>query len=313
MCSRRFVMKTIRIYCLSALLLLIMFGCSRIKDDLDDCPVILHLYFESVMRKYQYEDVTDRLDLYMYDNSGKLMKKYSYTREELEAMDFSHVSEMKKGQYMFVASVNQADCYDVSGEHDMNALNISLNTVYGNEVHDRQKDLYHGNKIVPIPDYRKGTIHVYDTIALYKNTNHINVDVVYNGPLEPGQVVSAYIDGNNGSFGYSNVCHDESERLYRPHGRDEQLPSWLFRLTTMQLWIGSDLTLHVEKGEPEGEKTQIKQFGLVSEILKHPDYNTDDDLDQQDIYDIKLVIDANGVILNLIINDWYVIRQGEDI
>lgn len=255
--------KYISILCAFSLLL---GGC--IKDSLEDCPVLVHVYLESVMKKYQYEKIADRLDLYLYDSNEKLVNKFSYSQADLARTEFIPVLSVQEvGDYTLVASLNQSQFYEFSGIEYLDTYRVSLKPMESNKIRDKQNDLYHGYKHLSVPYTHN--INQYDTIAVYKNTNHININITYEGRVAQGVNRNVYLKGNNGSFNYQNVCDARSERIYLPHTSQSRSDSWYYQFTTMQLWLGSDLSLIV-KEEKDGEEKVVNEINIVNEIAKAP-------------------------------------------
>lgn len=279
------------------------------KDDLEDCPILLHVYCRSVMEKYSYENITDKLDLYLYNQSGAFVEKYSYTRQELAQADYNALIEIWNfGDYTLLASVNALQPYLVTGTENLNAFKVGLIAEANDTVRNKPNDLYHGHKAMALPF--TGIINRYDTLDIYKNTNHIDVNISFENSSVPDELVlTPLMHGNNGSFDYSNKCHPDSRRIYLPHTRQDMQDGIQLQFTTMQLRIGSDLTFMLYE-DFKGEKKIAHEFNLMEMIAKNPKYDTDEELDQEDHFRITLVYKSDYGILELKVNDWYVIRQG---
>jgi len=298
-------MKAKWLYFLLAFLLFFQ-GCY--KDDLKDCPIMLHVYFKSVMKKYTYKEIVDRLDLYLYNQGGAFVEKFSFSADELQMIGYEPVLPIWDfGDYTLVTEVNAGNSYTVeSGSLD--AFRVSLKAEQGNMVRSKQEDLYHAHKELSLPF--TGIIHQYDTLDLYKNTNHFNVDVSFEGGYIPTEAnIQASILGSNGSYDYTNLCQPNSSRTYLPHSRNEKSGHILMQFTTMQIRYGNDLVLRVDTEDSGGIKTEKSRVDIMKMLSTN--YPTNDDLDQEDIYDIKLVLKDDYSVLEMMINDWYVIRQGE--
>lgn len=297
-------MNTKHIYLLITLFLFLG-GCN--KDDLEDCPIMLHVYFESVMTKYEYENIADQLDLYLYNQNNSLVERFSYSKNQLQQANYTPVLPIWEfGKYTLVALVNPKD-YTISGDGDINSFQVALNSEEGDTVRTKQSDLFHAYKVMDLPF--TGIINRYDTLDLYKNTNHILVNISFERYDTERSTLHAYMSGNNGSSDYKNDCNPNSKRIYLPYTKKWEGRKVSMQYTTMQLKIGSDLTLYVEE-EREGTRTIMKELNIAETISKVSEYNTNEKLDQEDTFTIDLVLSSDYIILDLKINDWYIIRSG---
>lgn len=283
-------------------------GC--FSDDLSNCPVDLHLYFESVMPKYTYEGVTNRLDLYLYNGMDVLADKYTYSKAELEAIDYRPVLPLGAcDRYTLIALVNAESEYAVTGTEELHTFHVSLLASAGGVVRNKQANLFFARKEVFTKDVTSDTKCIYETLALYKNTNHLFVDITFESPvgLQLGEL-NTYLEGNNGSFNHQNKCHPVSNRVYLPHETNVAPgnANIQYSLTTMQLWIGSDLTLLVE--EEQKELLRLRVMDYLSKV-----YDTDEKLDKEDMFYLNLVLKNDFTIVELKINGWYVIRSGVEV
>ncbi|GEM_PF-4283467 len=258
-----------------------------------------------------YEEFVENIDLYLFDTDGYLVNSYSYRKDDL--YNYKALLPMQEeGDYLLVASVNNSDDYSTSGKDDLQSFQISLKTDEANIIRRKQADIYHGMQNV---SFTPSTWLFWeeDTVPLYKNTNHINVSLTYNGYTSPGEsTLNMFIEGNNGTYDYKNDCMSSSLRTYYPHSIEavsEKVDR--FRFTTMQLYIGSDLLLYLQDKNADGKIILNKQLNILSYLSRI--YPTNDHLDQEDIFNIDLTIDGDFQILELKINDWFLIRGGEEV
>lgn len=293
---------------------LLLEGCY--KDDLEDCPIMLHVYFESIMEKskgsdYKYENVTDQLDLYLYDQGGNLTEKFSYSRNELELMGYQPVLPIRNfGDYTLIALVNGRNSFNVES-NNMEAFRVSIKKDDKDTVKTRPSNLHHAYKNLHLPF--TGVINQYDTLDLYKNTNHINLDISFKGGSFPEYInLYTYLGGNNGSSNYRNICLPNDYTIYTPNNTQKVADHLKQQFTTMLMWLESDLTLFIEE-EVEGVKTLKCELNIVKELANSKEFVTNEDLMKEDIFNIILVLDNDYTVLKLQINDWEVIKMGEDI
>lgn len=288
--------------------LLLFRGC--FNDDLSDCPVRLQVYFESVMTKYRYEEVAKQLDLYLYDGMNMLAGHFTYTREELEAVN--HRPEIPLGgcdHYTLLALLNAGDTYVVTAPEQLSDFSVSLPALSGDTVKSKQPDLFFGRKEIRTTEIKESNRCIYEVLPLYKNTNHLFVNVTFEAATSSQKEdPDAFVEGNNGAFDQQNRCHPSSRRVYLPHDTFKGVESVdiQFRFTTMQLYIGSDLLLLLKEKDKECFRLQIMDY--LSKI-----YETDEELDQEDMFYFNLVLKDDFTIVELMINGWYVIRSGVEV
>lgn len=299
------------IYIFLLLMVFSLNGC--FKDDLSFCPIKLQVYFESVMTKYEYENITDRLDLYVYKDQV-LMEKFTYSKEELKQINYSPIIPVTYcDSYTLLALTNLSDCYSVSGTDKLSTFHVALNTAIADTVKEKQTDLHYAKKVLPIFEANEANQIIQETLHLYKNTNHIYLNVSFNGEYNfRATDLQARLQGNNGTFNHQNKCHAASNRVYHPHVVDTDVADAdiQFWFTTMQLWTGNDLELYLEESAG-GKKVEKARLRIMDEISKV--YDTDAKLDQEDIFIIELVLENDFTIFELKINDWYIIKSGIEV
>jgi len=260
------------------------------------------------MEKYKYENITDNLDLYLYNQNETLVEKFSFSKKDLENSKYSaELRIWEFGDYTLVASVNASESYNVNAGN-LNSFRIDLKAETNDTIRTKQDELYHGQKKMSLPF--TGVVNRYDTIDIYKNTNHIEVNVSFENSYIPEEIqLKSYLKGNNGSFNYLNTCYPESNRVYLPHQRYDEKNGIYMQFTTMQLWIGSDLKFFLQK-DFRDDKEVVSELNIVEEIAKNPAYDTNEELDQEDHFIINVVYNSDYQILELKVNDWYTIRNG---
>lgn len=287
--------------------LVIYAGCY--KEDFSDCPHVLYLYYRSVMQKYTYEDVVEQLDIYLYDTNGQQISTYTYSVEELDDIDFMPKIPVEKNTvYSIVSVLNAHNDYTIENGLELQSFKLSLNTQSGDTVREKQDDLFYGMKQITVIGLENR--QQQETIDLYKNTNHINLNVSFRNGKPDGYPLFARLEANNGSFDYTNKCYPQSFRIYEPYLQNEYSGKELFCFTTMQIWLGSVVNLFLET-EEGGRRIQKSEMNIVEVITKV--YNTEEKLAQEDIFNINLILDADYTIFELSINEWYVIKSGEEI
>ena len=293
---------------LLALAALLLKAC--FKDDLSDCPANLQLYFESVITKYKYEEVTNRLDLYLYNGADALAGIYSYSQEELKEINYRPVLPLGTCErYTLLALVNAGDDYIVTRAEQLNTFKVSLRTTVGDTVKKKQEDLFFARKEIQNTEPGSSGRWIYETLPLYKNTNHIFVNVTIESPDNSQlHALQAYIQGNNGSFNNQNNCYPISNRVYLPHKTTIETGSIniQYQFTTMQIRTDSDLILFFHENEEEMLKLII--MDQLSKV-----YDTNEKLEKEDVFYLDLILKNDYTIIELQVNGWYTIQSGVEV
>jgi len=299
------------------MLLILLTGCY--KDDNSDCPEGRYIYFNSVMNKYDYEDVAECVHLYLYDNQGKLADTYSFSTQQLEASGYKvQLPFYTPGDYTLVAQVNYSDeHYAVTGHDDLSSFRSSIQC----GPSDLQNDIWHGYRTIRFDRYSIARQEC-DTVDVYKNTNNFEVYVRFkDGSIPQRKNITAYMEGSNGMVGYNNNCIAGSLRTYRPYTTMESNHQYSFR--TMNLNTDSDLALYLEAADMT-RASQSVSLPIASYLAQIKDaggnylYKTQAQLDQEDRFEIIVTLDDNGPggnlqIIGLIINGWALIKQAEEL
>ena len=307
-------MKTKSLF-LVPMLLLMLTGCY--KDDNSDCPEGRYIYFNSVMNKYDYEDVAECVHLYLYDNQGKLADTYNFDAQQLKANGYKvQLPFYPPGSYTLVAQVNYSeDYYGITGDNDLSSFRSSIQC----GPTELQNDIWQGHETIRFDRYSIAQQEC-DTVDVYKNTNNFEVYVRFkDGSIPQRKNITAYMEGSNGTVGYNNSCIAGSSRTYEPHTSLENNHQYSFR--TMNLNTDSDLALHLTAAD-RTRAVQVLSLNIVPYLAKIEDgwgnylYKTQAQLDQEDRFEIIVTLDDPGntgnlQIIGLVINGWALIKQGE--
>lgn len=302
--------KSTYILILVLLLLQVMQAC--IQDDLSNCNKERFIWFKSINTKYDYAKIVQQVNLYIYNEELQLAGELAYSKEDLMQTDSKvSIPVQYTGKYMFVALVNQSDPYLVYDTQELTTWKTSLQTYKGNEISFKLPDLYHSRKEIvsgpenPLPG---------DTMYLTKNINHIylTVECSTSSVLES---LEPYIYGSNSLFNYENRLLGDRMITYHPHDTKVMTNQRKYSLTTMLLRIGGDLSLYFKEQNPDGSVANRKLFNITEELAKVKDSNgnrlyfSDARLAFEDEYNFTIVLDASSQIIDLKINDWYVVKD----
>jgi hypothetical protein len=295
-------------------------GC--IKDDFKDC---LYITFDAINPKHIYTDEVQRVSIYFYGlEDNELVREYHFERNQLRRRDQAAIiPDAPVGTYRVLAIVNDG-IYTVTGDYE-NYVE-SYTEVILDELSYNAESLFSAAKEITV-EADPENVQV-ENMHLVKHNNNIIVHLEYAEedpylPLE-GTNLSLWIDGSNHRHHYR-----EQYQLYTYNGdtkltsnpweridnRDNQteahrLPDHpaRFSLTTMRLWHGSDVTLHlreifqpstrVEPGQLRDVDIDVDEYLkmiIIDEITKELKYGSDLDLEYHDEYHITIRLDNNGV------------------
>lgn len=302
--------KSTYILILVLLLLSVMQGC--IKDDLGNCYKERFIWFKSINTKYDYAKIVQQVNLYIYDEKEQLTGELIYTQKDLiQTGSKVYIPVQYTEKYRVVALVNLLDHYVVYDTDELMTWRTSLETGKGNEISFKLPDLYHSRKNItfgpenPLPG---------DTMYLTKNINHIYLTVECSTPgvLES---IQPYMYGSNSLFNCENRLLGDRMITYHPHDAKVMTNQRKYSLTTMLLRIGGDLSLYFKEQNPDGSVANRKLFNITEELAKVRDSNgnrlyfSDARLAFEDEYNFTIVLDASSQIIDLKINDWYVVKD----
>jgi hypothetical protein len=315
------------------------------KEDYRNCPGGMYILFAPQNSKHILSDQGQRVSLYFYDTeTDSLVERFHYLREELQIVDQAGVSylaafvpQLADGTYRMLAMVNGGfpgtkqfdDQYTESEQYERFS---TVHTRLLDEMLDYKPiPFFSGEKTLSVAVNTASVVPTH-LLTLAKHTNNIHLHIVYDEYEPwPSTNIEAYIDGANRRFDYAAYACDSTQRLVsRPWERRINPPGHYlpdhpagFSLTTMRLWRGGDITLHIdETGGTRADDDLFKHhIDLnLAEILsqvKHNDgnhpYDTDAELEFNDEYNIGITLGRNFTLLGVRINNWDVVTGEVDI
>jgi len=298
------------IYILLLLLWPVMQSC--IYDDLSDCFRERYIWFKSINTKYIYEDIAQQVNLYIYDEQQQFINELICTHDDLIRTGGKvYIPAQYEGKYWIVALVNLSDNYIVYDTEEFAHWKASLQTANGNEVSSKLPDLYHSMKAIsfgqdnPLPG---------DTMYLSKNINHIYLTIECSAS-DVLENIQPYIYGSNSLFNYENRLLGDRMITYHPHNTQKYTNRMQYSITTMLLRIMGDISLYFKEQESDGSISDRKIFNITEELAKVKDsngrklYDSDIKLSLEDEFKFVIVLDKSSQIIDLKINDWYVVKD----
>lgn len=305
-------MKRIYKICLGLSVFIFLNGC--IHEGALDCPrEERYVCFKSVMKKYDFRDIVDHTTLYLYNDVDELVFKRTYTKEELIQHNYrAPLPVQKPGAYTLVASMNSGDDYLKNEAQKLSDFRISLIPDRHNHVTRQQSDIYHGSSPICFTGEAPGENECDYLVWLYKNTNYIHVTLTHNGYTPPpGGTIRSAIEGDNGTYNHRNENLPNHDRIYIAHTRESEPVSEFFLSTVMHIRSRNNVVLKLEEFDGQGVVNTMQEKDLIQEFLKI--YPTDEELDQVDLFDVKIELGDNMTIVSMTVNGWYTIRDGVEI
>lgn len=306
-------------------------GC--VKDSNSGCVSGIELCFEYVLNNEGVDlfgEEVEKISVYVFDGDGIYSDVYTESGAPLAAPGYTMPLPLDRGRYTLLAwggtLANHMigkieDGQDIfsaglqKGVTRLEDFRIELDKATSGRaapwpdypVAANVPDLYYGMAEVEVRTGKTMT----EKISLTKNTSRIQLKIIElpgsSDPL-PSDVsqipYEAYGFGNNTMLNYENKIAPQAPTLtYIPSGFDVQTgPVYNIFLTAPRLVTGNPVTLRLW-AEQEGRF--IMNENLVSIILKSDEYNTQDDIDREDLFLIEVVVDRRaGLDVMVKINGW---------
>ena len=316
---------------------------SVIYDGEGDCSVKYRIEFE-YERNMEFADAfaskVPSVSLYVFDESGVLVKQMSESGQALAADDFAMMLELEPAEYDLLAwcgvdgksftlptaivgktTLEQMQCAVVRRTSDK-----------GSYVDKDLNPLFHGLRRINYSS--EAGVHT-EVISLTKNTNNFRIilqqtwsDSADTEAVDVSKFDFAIID-NNGRMDYDNSVMEDEQIVYRPWDittgyvdvdaeisatRANQVAVAVAELTTARLMADSEPIL-VVTNKATGERVlsvPIVDYALLVKGNYNRAMDDQEYLDRQDEYNMTFFI-HNGQWLSssIIINSWRVVLNNQ--
>lgn len=311
-----------RILLTISLLLLLLSGCT--KDDLSVCvtSTAFKCSFEfNDEQTDQFAKLVNKIDLYIFDASGLLVKHISEAKEHLPE-GYTVTTNLNYGTYTAVlygtvdgnkevsVGTKQGNLTTVlkamkEGESRMADMRLMLNSITG----QTDKDLgvvLHGM----VSNFTVTSTPETHNVQFIRNTHvmELNVSGLENitTPARSLSDVLVRVEGNNKAYLYDNTLDMELGKVtHAPYWQKFSNNILVSRLSVLRLFKEHPMTLKIYHGN-----NNIWQLNLTAEIMKSPDYTTNEDLDREDKFIINVKITTAGDI-TITVNGWTTTASSE--
>lgn len=313
---------TDRILLTFSLLLLLLSGCTQ--EDLSTCVTrtTFACSFElNDEHTDQFSKLVNKVDLYIFDGSGLLIKHVSHTQNRLPE-GYTLDADLDRGTYTAVLYATADGNKEVLvgtkqgnlttalasmkvGESRMEDTRLMLNSLSG----ESNKDLgvvLHG-MVSKFTVTGKSQVH---HVSFMRNTHVVELHVSGLGYLVPQTDalpnVEVRIEGNNKAYLYNNTLDMELGKVtHTPYWQEYTNNNLTSRLSVLRLFKEQPMTLKIYEGD-----RAIWQMNLTEEIMKSPNYSTNEDLDREDMFVVNITVTVSGD-LTIVVNGWTTTTAGE--
>jgi len=303
---------------LPVLLFVLVVCCSCIRENLSGCFSDLIIHFEPINPKHDYPELVRTVDLYFYDRDEKLFLHRHYEKEQLGGRDRAAVlTDMPPGEYTVVAMINHGRQHKTVDYESLSTLRSYLTDWW---IDERLDDYFSGMREITV---KSGNSNRQEKMSIFKHNNDIRVRIIFEGYTVPeGFNLGCLLYGKDGMFHYkSHSATEDVEVVTLPYfiQYDTYGQPVSFDCSTMRLWHDLELFLLLAEYDQEYNTRQTILLDIPQELAKIQDsngtylYDTDEELEYYDQYDITITLDVDFIVLSLQINDWYVIGGDKDI
>ena len=308
------VKKAIIMFVLSNMLL----GC--INEDLSVCrtehKTPHHLTFEythNIDFTDKFTDVLETVYVFVFDSNLKLIKIVSAGKTGLEAASYKMTLNLCDGIYTFVVWVNAHKSYRIfdnmgstapvtGGISQFEHMRLALD--FGQSLENTGDLLYGVARNVRVEPGMPEHTH----IGLTKNTNIINVTVAGLSNLEDSSLDIICVAAN-GEYRFDNSVSKPETMIHYIPERENTGDELKASFKTLRLTSGMKSELTVRN---TNNYDNIFSRNLIELIMLSPNIDTDDDLDRNDIYDIKIDLHT-GMSSSVIVNGYLVIDSEQEL
>lgn len=313
---------------LPILLLLLTTGCT--KEDLSVCTAPTSVTSVAFKCRFdfnnqntdQFSELVNKVDLYIFDASGILLRHISETNPSFPKDYTITAPDIPQGTYSAVLYGTVSENKGVAigakrgdlnttlipmqeGESRKSDLRLMLNSVTGQTDKDLQVVL-HG-MVSQFTVTNQSQTH---NVSFIRDTHVVELNISGLGYLTPETLampdVAVRIEGSNRAYMYDNTLDMELGKvIHAPYWQNYATNILVSRLSVLRLFKEHPMTLKIYNGN-----NVIWQLNLTAEIMKSPDYTTNEDLDREDKFVVRIVVTATGD-LSITVNGWTTTTSSE--
>lgn len=291
-------------------------GCET-RDDRSDCMVEMVFRFEYVQNKDRadlFAQTAETVDLYIYDAGGDYFVEHvRATRQAGTLGDDNRVRVLlPHGNFTVVAWANlDGDTYECLYNCPLPEKRVAVRAT-GGTVSGTLPDKMHGKADI-LANNRESQSEIL--LSMIKNTNKVTVVLHTTGDQAPvnDDAFKVRVTGSNGAYKFDNTPAVSGPLEYIARYSRPAMERFEAEFDVLRLLEGDDMTLSISRNGTRTSTLPMDE-SLTEALLRHPNYNDDDDLDRFDDYVLEYRIDlsdGNAVTAVLIkIDEWDVVEQG---
>ena len=306
-------------------------GC--IKEDNSHCYPGVDIRFEYVRHNYggcRFGMEVEKVTVYIFDDKEIFVGSVSESASNLRqgnTLDIRNLQDNKK--YTLLTWCGDIDDFIVGtditrpgenggggltvGESTLKDFRITMRSIQqganGGIVNDTPGPLFYGIKrnVQADPDSR-----TEEVITLQKNSSTIKATVTASlsgGSKIAGDRYNIYIIGNNSIYDSSNDIPAGSVDIeYVAHYYDEREDKYLLEFDVLRI-VEKHPLLFIIYDKTAGKVVLSKN--IVNLILEHPDYNNQEEIDNEDLFELEFKLQdegSAGVKVTIKVNGWEIVE-----
>ena len=291
------------VFVLIALFLFISTSCSSDNDEMNgeskkvNCAISF-AYVENFIGSGRYPDFAKSCSLWVFDESGKLVKSFSESGEKVASLDYTVNLSLPEGRYDFVAwfgieeqSLVKLGANPPGSVEDL-ALSLQLDPVVGgvSETFSRDLPVIYNGHLTDVEIKRTASANVARNVRmnLIRDSKIIDIRLVgrNNDEIKNGDVNFKITNGNN-LITWDNSLKATTSFCYRPINEREyeintdasgEYTTLIASFSTFPLSIGTDHRLIVTR---LSDNTEVINISLVEALLKEKPMQFPDGSDEE--------------------------------
>lgn len=256
-----------------------------------------------------FEMSASHIDVYIFDRNGVYVQTESGRIPTNITGKYSLPINLPEGEYTFLG-VGYKDSFFKVGQIEKKSENLfqpGLTPGKTRITDFRIKSIYEEQTFFPynIESLLKGKIQSVQIkseqeqlleMPLIQNKNRLNIRLTGLPDTEYQPILQA----NNGRYDFeNNIPADAQKKIYTPKWNADK-EFYFFDILRLVEGQQVQLILIDKKGDPVKE---FKATDLITEIMKSPNFNIQEDLDKELVYNIDLKFGNTGII-GITINGW---------
>lgn len=297
----------------------ILASCNCFDEHLPECRFLIQFKYDYNMNSADaFATQVNKVELYIFDHSGKFLKKQSEEGATLSTGHYRMEIDLPIGKYQIMAWAGAHDSYELSqlvpGVSTLSDLELKLKRESSLILDKELEPLWYGE----LKDVEfRGDAHVTEVVNLIKDTNKLRFIFQCatsddNFSLNVDDYTYEIIE-SNGWLNHDNTLHEDDVLSFRPYYKEQVSRSAIcVEINTMRLTPERD-TRFVVTEKASGRKVfdiNLKDYLLMTNMENH-NWSAQEYLDRQDEYAIVFFMSESWIATQININGWTWYIQNE--